>query len=98
VSRREDRERADQGGFYRNGVLVHGAPGEKVDPKKGDTLILRCGVCRGSFTESQCEDHLKECQPGGAICGKCGNKYPPEDFLGHYKKCLGRLLEPKDAD
>ena len=52
-------------------------------------LVLRCGKCRALVVESRVTLHLKECQPGGARCGKCGGMFKPEIFLDHFKACPG---------
>jgi len=56
-------------------------------------LVFKCGKCHQSMTEGRVNEHLKECQPGGATCGWCGKLFPPGVFLEHIKGCDG----PKKA-
>ncbi len=93
MSGKKDRERAARGEVYRHGNLVHAVPGEKVPTRRQDTRVLICGECRQAFTSDMATDHLKKCQPNGAVCTKCGNKYMPEDFINHFLRCLGRIQE-----
>lgn len=98
MSKRADIERGKQGDVFRHGMLVHGAPGERINPDKLGSLMLTCGVCHETFSEEMAGEHLKKCQPHGAKCGKCGQMFMPDDLVPHYKRCLGRLLETKHAD
>ena len=90
MSRRADIARAQQGGLFRGGRSIHVAPGETIHPEKGD-LVLLCGVCNKAFSEDMAEAHLKVCQPNGAKCGKCGQKIMPDQFMQHFKGCLGNI-------
>jgi hypothetical protein len=72
------------------------APGTKVIkqeitepvfiPMKG---VLQCLKCGKSVLDYKVVDHLMQCQPEGAKCGKCGEIIPPAEFLSHFNICKG---------
>jgi len=98
MSKKTDIERALRGEVYRHGNLVHAAPGERVPTRREDTQLLICGKCGQTFTSNMASEHLKKCQPDGAICAKCGRKFMPDDFIPHFKRCIGRLKEGQDGN
>jgi bacterioferritin-associated ferredoxin len=101
MSKRKNRERGARGEIYREGRLIHVTPGEKVDAKEYGTLLLTCGKCHRTFSETMASEHLKKCQPLGAMCGKCWKKFSPEEFMPHFKGCKGlgiKVLEKLHAD
>lgn len=55
--------------------------------------MLRCGKCHTILPYSRAANHLKECQPNGATCGKCGKSFKPDEFIPHFVSCIGKPVE-----
>jgi len=51
---------------------------------------LVCGKCHLVMSESRVAEHLKDCQPSGAKCSKCGDMFKPDEFLPHFLNCDGK--------
>ena len=52
-------------------------------------LYFQCGKCKISTTETLATEHLKTCQPNGAICGTCREVVSTDKFVEHIKNCKG---------
>jgi hypothetical protein len=91
MSRKKDLERAMNGNFFRNGVNIHATPGSKLDIKTHPLVVLRCGKCNRVFDENMASEHLKVCQPDGAICSYCHQKFLPHEFVPHIQKCRRKV-------
>jgi uncharacterized OB-fold protein len=93
MSHRKNMERAARGEIHRWGSSLHIEPGQEIALKEQRLMMLTCGKCGGTFSESLASEHLKQCQPAGAKCGRCGKTYPPHQFVDHIKNCKGKLQE-----
>ena len=92
---KEQRQEADNR-RYKAG-LSHGV---KQPPGTGPVLVsntgpvfelsLICFKCHQPVRESLVTEHLKICQPEGAMCGKCGEIISVNNFLEHFKLCHGK--------
>lgn len=50
-------------------------------------IYYTCNKCKHIISEGRVNDHLAECQPGGAECGKCKKLITDKDFVNHFKNC-----------
>lgn len=82
---RKDRERAEAGLLFRDGVLT---PKEFVTPKNKHEPMMRCGICKTVVPEHLAEAHLLGCQGEHVKCGTCGLLVPTIGFIEHYRKCI----------
>ena len=69
----KDKQRAISGQPFRNVVTP--------------VLYFQCGKCKESMTDTIATEHLKTCQPNGAICGNCGKVIAAVEFVKHIKGC-----------
>lgn len=50
---------------------------------------LVCFGCHKAVRLNMVTEHLKQCQPHGASCGKCDQIIKPDGFLEHFMNCNG---------
>lgn len=82
----KDRQRAEAGLLFRNGVLT---PKEFIkEPPNKHEPMMRCGKCKTVVPEHLAEAHLLGCQGEHVKCGTCELMVPTIGFIKHYRKCI----------